>query len=134
MAIQPSIPMISSNKMSGVHHNAPCTVAFAPTAVNAPIDPTMKYWNSFGVCSSLDLFRYCAKEGYFPALPAPLKGLSKEVETERFWVAAQAARATGIWCAVHAFVSAREVVVREGMVDAGGGERRESSGGWWAGG
>jgi hypothetical protein len=92
------------------------------------MDPTMKYWNSFGVVSSLALFLYAAKDGYLVEAPTPLNGLSKEVETLRFWEAAQAARATGNEWAVHAFVSAREVLVRAVMVDGGGGERRGSVG------
>lgn len=70
----------------------------------APIVPTMKYWNTFKP-DSPPLFLYFAKLGILVvawALPAPLKGESKEddvdtSDTERLWVcrAEQEARTAG---------------------------------------
>ncbi len=40
----------------------PCTVAFAPIAVTAPMDPTIKYWNTRLDISSLPLL-YLLKSG-----------------------------------------------------------------------
>lgn len=40
----------------------PCTVAFAPRAVIAPIDPTMKYWKTLAETSPPE-FLYFLKSG-----------------------------------------------------------------------
>lgn len=76
----------------------PCTVAFAPSALSAPMVPTMKYWKTLGPVSP-PLFLYAANEGILVESGLPLKGLSnEEAEALRVCRAVQpAARATGIW-------------------------------------
>jgi hypothetical protein len=76
----------------------PWTVAFAPSALSAPMVPTMKYWNILGPVSP-PLFLYAANEGILVVSGPPLKGLSNE-EAEALRVCravVPAARATGIW-------------------------------------
>lgn len=76
----------------------PCTVAFAPSALSAPIVPTMKYWKTLGPVSP-PLFLYAANEGILVVSGPPLKGLSnEEAEALRVCMAVHpAARATGNW-------------------------------------
>lgn len=96
----------------------PCTVAFAPSADSAPIVPTMKYWNTFGPVSP-PLFLYAAKDGILVDSAEALKGLSNDDEALRVCRAVQPARTAGIWWAVHERASARVVLARAGIVDAG---------------
>jgi hypothetical protein len=102
----------------------PCTVAFAPSADSAPMEPTMKYWNTLGPVSP-PLLRYAANEGILVESLEPLKGLSnEEAEALRVCSAVQPALATGNWWAVHERAIARVVWARAGIVDAvrvGGG-------------
>jgi hypothetical protein len=75
----------------------PCTVAFAPSADSAPMEPTMKYWNTLGPVSP-PLLRYAANEGILVESLEPLKGLSNEdAEALRVCSAVQPAFATGNW-------------------------------------
>jgi hypothetical protein len=83
--------------------------------------PTMKYWKTLGPVSP-PLFLYAANEGILVVSGPPLKGLSNE-EAEALRVCravVPAARATGIWWAVHERAMARVVLARAGIVDAGG--------------
>jgi hypothetical protein len=81
----------------------------------------MKYWKTLGPVSP-PLLLYAANEGILVESGLPLKGLSnEEAEALRVCRAVQpAARATGIWCAVHERAMARVVLARAGIVDAGG--------------
>jgi hypothetical protein len=68
------------------------------------------------------LLLYAEKSGILDAEPAPLKGLSNDDEAcasdvaLRVCMAADEARATGSWCAVHVRAIARVVLARAGIV------------------